>query len=138
MLCMSLFFFKPKTAYEMRISDWSSEVCSSDLRYIVADEIPITGFGVELDRKAAHVTRRVDRSGAAGDGREANEDRTTRPFLLEDRHLGQFGNRPGAFEHTVRARPARLDDAFGNALMVEMEDFTAEGEILETGRTVCR
>src|SRR3546814_4801277 len=29
-LCI-LFFFKQKTAYEMRISDWSSDVCSSDL-----------------------------------------------------------------------------------------------------------
>src|SRR3546814_1188269 len=30
--CMSFFFFvKQKTAYEMRISDWSSDVCSSDL-----------------------------------------------------------------------------------------------------------
>src|SRR3546814_1803447 len=29
-LC-SFFFFKQKTAYEMRISDWSSDVCSSDL-----------------------------------------------------------------------------------------------------------
>src|SRR3546814_3507986 len=29
--CM-FFFFKQKTAYEMRISDWSSDVCSSDLR----------------------------------------------------------------------------------------------------------
>src|SRR3546814_10867829 len=28
----SLFFFKQKTAYEMRISDWSSDVCSSDLQ----------------------------------------------------------------------------------------------------------
>src|SRR3546814_5873842 len=28
---MLLFFFKQKTAYEMRISDWSSDVCSSDL-----------------------------------------------------------------------------------------------------------
>src|SRR3546814_10609436 len=28
--CM-FFFFKQKTAYEMRISDWSSDVCSSDL-----------------------------------------------------------------------------------------------------------
>src|SRR3546814_4587916 len=27
----SCFFFKQKTAYEMRISDWSSDVCSSDL-----------------------------------------------------------------------------------------------------------
>src|SRR3546814_5742113 len=32
-----IFFFKQKTAYEMRISDWSSDVCSSDLvRHIVA------------------------------------------------------------------------------------------------------
>src|SRR3546814_7066777 len=29
------FFFKQKTAYEMRISDWSSDVCSSDLRALV-------------------------------------------------------------------------------------------------------
>src|SRR3546814_7074831 len=30
------FFFKQKTAYEMRISDWSSDVCSSDLRAVTA------------------------------------------------------------------------------------------------------
>src|SRR3546814_11917028 len=30
-LVLSVFFFKQKTAYEMRISDWSSDVCSSDL-----------------------------------------------------------------------------------------------------------
>src|SRR3546814_13947945 len=30
----SFFFFKQKTAYDMRISDWSSDVCSSDLRGI--------------------------------------------------------------------------------------------------------
>src|SRR3546814_1587049 len=30
-ICFFFFFFKQKTAYEMRISDWSSDVCSSDL-----------------------------------------------------------------------------------------------------------
>src|SRR3546814_5830820 len=30
-MCVLFFFFKQKTAYEMRISDWSSDVCSSDL-----------------------------------------------------------------------------------------------------------
>src|SRR3546814_19387653 len=30
-MCIDFFFFKQKTAYEMRISDWSSDVCSSDL-----------------------------------------------------------------------------------------------------------
>src|SRR3546814_3108604 len=32
----SFFFFKQKTAYEMRISDWSSDVCSSDLAHCAA------------------------------------------------------------------------------------------------------
>src|SRR3546814_5070291 len=39
MLCV--LFFKQKTAYEMRISDWSSDVCSSDLVADLAD----VGFG---------------------------------------------------------------------------------------------
>src|SRR3546814_1882335 len=30
-MCIRVFFFKQRTAYEMRISDWSSDVCSSDL-----------------------------------------------------------------------------------------------------------
>src|SRR3546814_6131871 len=33
MLFTCFFFFKQKTAYEMRISDWSSDVCSSDLQH---------------------------------------------------------------------------------------------------------
>src|SRR3546814_5878626 len=38
-LLFGVFFFKQKTAYEMRISDWSSDVCSSDLmqRWFAAD-----------------------------------------------------------------------------------------------------
>src|SRR3546814_6591756 len=35
---MCLFFFKQKTAYEMRISDWSSDVCSSDLLQVLVDD----------------------------------------------------------------------------------------------------
>src|SRR3546814_3505724 len=31
LMLLVVFFFKQKTAYEMRISDWSSDVCSSDL-----------------------------------------------------------------------------------------------------------
>src|SRR3546814_20188111 len=34
LVCLFFFCFKQKTAYEMRISDWSSDVCSSDLLYI--------------------------------------------------------------------------------------------------------
>src|SRR3546814_3826634 len=43
MCCYSMFilffFFKQKTAYEMRISDWSSDVCSSDLLDILEKRI---------------------------------------------------------------------------------------------------
>src|SRR3546814_1855553 len=35
---MLFFFFKQKTAYEMRISDWSSDVCSSDLGLVAAEQ----------------------------------------------------------------------------------------------------
>src|SRR3546814_8676061 len=39
LLLSVIFFFKQKTAYEMRISDWSSDVCSSDLRDKLASAI---------------------------------------------------------------------------------------------------
>src|SRR3546814_9767770 len=42
MLCF-FFCFKQKTAYEMRISDWSSDVCSSDLQLFVGASI---GFAI--------------------------------------------------------------------------------------------
>src|SRR3546814_1541842 len=49
-LCILFFFFKQKTAYEMRISDWSSDVCSSDLtRDEHADTPAITGIGFAED-----------------------------------------------------------------------------------------
>src|SRR3546814_11859918 len=38
------FFFKQKTAYEMRISDWSSDVCSSDLRLKADQDAVLTAF----------------------------------------------------------------------------------------------
>src|SRR3546814_20864194 len=40
MLILFFFFFKQKTAYEMRISDWSSDVCSSDLVEAAAVHLP--------------------------------------------------------------------------------------------------
>src|SRR3546814_2283474 len=58
------FFFKQKTAYEMRISDWSSDVCSSDLllglgeEHVVLVVVPVAGFLPKLDVKdlrAAHL-----------------------------------------------------------------------------------
>src|SRR3546814_1817486 len=68
-LCF-FFFFKQKTAYEMRISDWSSDVCSSDLRMGATSE----GAGCTLaarlkpgfgPRRLGSATSAVGATGAA-------------------------------------------------------------------------
>src|SRR3546814_3492463 len=47
----AFFFFKQKTAYEMRISDWSSDVCSSDLNQIASRTV---GVGCEGRNNRLH------------------------------------------------------------------------------------
>src|SRR3546814_5045759 len=64
------FFFKQKTAYEMRISDWSSDVCSSDLRARGrASRLklppPVTGF-LLLGRPCTPRNRGDRKSGRVG------------------------------------------------------------------------
>src|SRR3546814_5164313 len=54
LLVSFFFFFKQKTAYEMRISDWSSDVCSSDLSLYIGNvmllvlNLPLVGLWVRL------------------------------------------------------------------------------------------
>src|SRR3546814_14608888 len=56
-----VFFFKQKTAYEMRISDWSSDVCSSDLHVDLAEgELALGRFL----RPIVHVIERVEHARA--------------------------------------------------------------------------
>src|SRR3546814_8769711 len=77
------FFFKQKTAYEMRISDWSSDVCSSDLRRLVV----VADRARSLQGKGA--LRRVpegDRAGQEHIVRAAEEAGRTRS---EERRVGK-------------------------------------------------
>src|SRR3546814_4980301 len=53
------FFFKQKTAYEMRISDWSSDVCSSDLAARHEGRPRVVRDGVLVDRDVRAAERRV-------------------------------------------------------------------------------
>src|SRR3546814_2790925 len=59
-----VFFFKQKTAYEMRISDWSSDVCSSDLPLTFDEGNGLVMIGhlhaVERPHEAFHIARQVD------------------------------------------------------------------------------
>src|SRR3546814_10706624 len=69
-MIVCFFFFKQKTAYEMRISDWSSDVCSSDLVLrLLVDGLPLLGA-----RRASHqlifiVEQHVEEAVVPGAGR---------------------------------------------------------------------
>src|SRR3546814_2090756 len=68
------FFFKQKTAYEMRISDWSSDVCSSDLRPIPA--LPSTPISaVDTLSTPKRMPRSISHASARGTGPAAGRDR---------------------------------------------------------------
>src|SRR3546814_14664723 len=61
--CFDFFFFKQKTAYELRISDWSSDVCSSDLAediYRFEGDEPDIGYLPQLRREIAEPLLFVD------------------------------------------------------------------------------
>src|SRR3546814_8822047 len=53
-----IFFFKQKTAYELRISDWSSDVCSSDLL------VPVVGSIMALSLPYRSRMDEIPRAGA--------------------------------------------------------------------------
>src|SRR3546814_3196172 len=63
-----VFFFKQKTAYEMRISDWSSDVCSSDLAALgaVLGRAPFGGIDDAAREERRPAPREVHRSGQIG------------------------------------------------------------------------
>src|SRR3546814_1309455 len=76
-----VFFFKQKTAYEMRISDWSSDVCSSDLDADAAD----AGLCAQAGTEAA---KRRLRGAGAGHGRSDEDDAGQRD-RSEERRVGK-------------------------------------------------
>src|SRR3546814_6187455 len=55
-----VFFFKQKTAYEMRISDWSSDVCSSDLDRVLQRAVILERLHDLRDRRALLADGDVD------------------------------------------------------------------------------
>src|SRR3546814_7603418 len=65
LLVFIFFFFKQKTAYEMRISDWSSDVCSSDLKDLHAfyGESHIL-HGMDFEIRPGEVATLLGRNGA--------------------------------------------------------------------------
>src|SRR3546814_2567796 len=73
-LVVVIFFFKQKTAYEMRISDWSSDVCSSDLGQVLR-ALHVFGEAIaEQETGLAAITTEVKAGTAPGLGQRGEID----------------------------------------------------------------
>src|SRR3546814_9079121 len=86
------FFFKQKTAYEMRISDWSSDVCSSDLSTHLINQALITVFHrfiikVKLQLRAQAIKAVIQHIGGMEFRSELNLDQLRCAF---SHHLNLF------------------------------------------------
>src|SRR3546814_4943916 len=80
-----VFFFKQKTAYEMRISDWSSDVCSSDLVGIDRDALEECVDGLTQPRKCGEIMAeiRLVLSLSCGRATEFGQRRHQQAFFLD-------------------------------------------------------
>src|SRR3546814_10626939 len=95
-LFLFFFFFKQKTAYEMRISDWSSDVCSSDLTSVLdlGSVIKFEDDGPTLNIGGATDAITVDESvgpGGLADPNAADEASLLAPLRSEERRVGKEG-----------------------------------------------
>src|SRR3546814_7269808 len=82
-----VFFFKQKTAYEMRISDWSSDVCSSDLNLQ-----PRAAEGAEVERAGTGPRPEVDVARSQPRQPDRRQDRPHRQIFAirsEERRVGK-------------------------------------------------
>src|SRR3546814_15607415 len=107
---MRVFFFKQKTAYELRISDWSSDVCSSDLTFGSLEEWRQDCGCFQLDIVLLEVRQaEVESQGA------------------RRRHYA-------VHFHTLRSRRARVDAECGIRGGIGAIDTRQAGRCGDTGR----
>src|SRR3546814_3845748 len=82
-----VFFFKQRTAYEMRISDWSSDVCSSDLH--AAGRRILEAFGNRFERGIAEAGRgQGDAEGHAVGTKTGRHRNSRKPEQIEEVGVG--------------------------------------------------
>src|SRR3546814_7650972 len=91
------FFFKQKTAYEMRISDWSSDVCSSDLLGLILVKPQQILDQLRRTRRFRHARLPREMKGAQHDAR-----RIRRQLLAKDAKWRLVGS---AIEHGRMRNP---------------------------------
>src|SRR3546814_8303825 len=84
-----IFFFKQKTAYEMRISDWSSDVCSSDLELLKMAGNPALRRGLLAERGADGCTTIIVQPERTPDGTLIHAHNWDWKVRSEERRVGK-------------------------------------------------
>src|SRR3546814_19666135 len=139
-----VFFFKQKTAYEMRISDWSSYVCSSDLSRH-RPPCPRSLFRHEPQRPICRQLARTDctryRARRAHDRRRTPGTSLREPDAghepaRDDQRSALDGREGSAREEDSRAHLARCDQ--GRAALANQAIREKRDQHLEIGREWCR
>ena len=108
-------------------------VADEEHRDVVADEIEVALRRVELRGEAADVAHRVGRAARPEHGREPREHRRA-DARLQERRAGDRLGRAVGLEHAVRGGAARVDDALGDALVVEVHHLLAKVEVVHERR----
>src|SRR3546814_14197550 len=127
---MFVFFFKQNTAYEMRISDWSSDVCSSDL-------VDLRGGGKAVQRRCEG-----ERDAAAVAAHDCFTVRPAERLACEvdvvaparQRRVGERQSR-GSFQ--CRARAGKVEVAAGQPARILIRLGRTFGRASRSGR-VCQ
>ena len=102
---------------------------------LLPTKIEIAFVGVELDREAAGVAHRVGGPARTEDRREPAEHLRLLALAAQEAGLGDRCGGAVRLEDAVRGGAARVHDALGDALMVEVGDLLPQVEILEKRRT---
>src|SRR3546814_17100363 len=101
MFCL-FFFFKQKTAYEMRISDWSSDVCSSDLEGDFPERNQHEADGEHLQRGQAvmrqHLVADIPEEERRGETEQVEREGNQQHFADQFPVFDDLGNEPGHVE----------------------------------------
>src|SRR3546814_1043035 len=115
-LFVFFFFFKQKTAYEMRISDWISDVCSSDLGEVPIGELALVGddqpaelqrLDIGLERGRVHRDEHVGRIARGLDRGRAEVDLERRNAEQRALRRTDFGGEIGEGRQVVARQRGR-------------------------------
>src|SRR3546814_1960422 len=117
-MLLCFFFFKQKTAYEMRISDWSSDVCSSDLSWskaVAARMLVARARRLGVDAAVRWFINSLLRRGMACRSKARPEARRGEKQVDSGRHISAQNGRRARFFRRSEEHTSELQSLMRNS-----------------------